>query len=120
MARDYVLDLTKVGANDKTYDLEHWLVRFVNRQPILAGEKVMCVLKPAETEEESNEILVWEKVSIVKMFRYFVFHEIRHLVDQFVKDSELTDDEEITELYEAAQWKAMLFFIAILLEEGEE
>lgn len=120
MARDYVLDLTHISANGRTYDLERWLVRFVKRQPTLAGERVMCVLKPAESEEESNEILVWEKMNLIRTFRYFLFHEIRHLVDQFVRNSEMTDDEEVTELYEAAQWKALAFFLAILLEEGEE
>jgi hypothetical protein len=120
MAKDYVMDLTKISANGRNYDLERWIVRFVKRQPTLGGEKVQCLLKPAKTEEGSNEILIWEKINLIRIFRFFVFHEVRHLVEQFVKDSEMKDDEEITELYEAAQWKALVFFLAILLEEGEE
>jgi hypothetical protein len=120
MARDYVLDLSKVRVRDKFYDLEQWLVRFVHRQPKLNGEKAYCVLVPAESKDKANEVRVWSKLNTVRLFRYFVFHEIRHLVDQYVKTNEIQDDEEITELYEAVQWRAMSFFLAILLEEGEE
>ena len=121
MARDYILDLTKIrGRGDKRYNLEQWIVRFVKKQPVLNGEKCFCVLRPAEKEDDPNEIHMWDKIDIVKLFRYFVFHEVRHLVKQYVKDERMKDDEEITELYEEVQWEAFCFFWDILLKEGEE